>query len=469
MASTAYTWNVYFDLNSENANFKKIWANVAWTVSPDVDIFVEIKGPGNTSILTPNFSAAADIEIRSGDPSPQTWAGVDIPLDSDGNYNAGAYTVTFHVREGSVITPCAFAYTYAPLTNTDLDLTWKHDCFCGNITLVDASDYAGKTGFTLNSRSLTLIHPVIQGQPTIADQVTTTVLSLMSGFEYSNVTYTGKLTALLTKTTVNGLATFHDDISLALTETYTLHCDYDLNGLKTCILSALDGWNADALRLGGWGSQPKRSLDNYNKLVALIWSHDIAVKCQDFDNALVYYTSIKNLLNCACGCPSSEATGPVKMVFDCTLTQITGNQVTVKSSDGTVGVTQAILNCFELSIAPTAWTEITALETGWTNALGDEVRWRRNGFKQIEIYGQLLVGATATAVIAKDVWSGDNVPSLNLYPIPVFTTAGKSVGFLTTVKVGDKADLRITIDPAIGLPALDMFTLVFNGCWQLTQ
>jgi len=196
----------------------QVWAAFK-IVAPDGTIVKDIpSGFGLGNGLSP--SAYDLINIYA---APQTWTGIDIPVDSTGAFMKGIYTITtcikFQSLIGGVITASneVITYNFCPVSNTASSNATKLvrtlNCAGGIIKLDDLTTY---TGYTVTSHTLTITPPSVSLLPS----VTTSLYSLQTALSYTNASYGYGLTANGNKTT-------------AVTPVPTYDCTYEVKEFVT--------------------------------------------------------------------------------------------------------------------------------------------------------------------------------------------------------------------------------------------
>lgn len=271
----------------------------------DVNGQITIVGPDGQQFQT---GSPGDIVFPPG-----TNGVINIPLDSNGDYQEGTYAFTYV----TVVTGGVDAGTYSTTLSVDFcvetpeaQFTWLSDCYCEPVlTLTDATAYGS---WVISSRVLTLYPPNNAPQNT---PITGSGVTVNTG---STDVYAGLWAAGLETEVSRDYGTYTvTDIVSSLNETggnvnssvtYTLSCDLDVCSIRCCINAQYNRY-ITALQNGNV-PLANASKAVWEEMVALYSMIVQAVECGKTDNVNTYLSRIRLIGNCTEDCCSgSDSTG----------------------------------------------------------------------------------------------------------------------------------------------------------------
>lgn len=294
-----------FDLRAGETNYGKILV-VNSSLSPvgTEKAYVGIEGPtGTVKAIDP---LTADIDLGLSDNSLL----VDIPVDSEGEFITGIYTITVqevHPTYGNLV--YNYQFDFCPVLGSPA-LSFVTNCVCAKAVVTDATVYGDGGSVT---RTMTIIPPTIPGA-SAPTNIETSSASYTINLTHSNVKYQVNLEVELTQNPIEGILVL-EEISYA--EWFTVVCDYDLCGLISCVNQELSWLDAKAQTAGGYKNLPVAQFDRLIGIQKLLFKHNALVTCQDYAGVQAVYNELKALIDCSCGCNSNSAVGPQPLSSAC--------------------------------------------------------------------------------------------------------------------------------------------------------
>lgn len=264
----------------------------------NVNLYFTITSPAGVIYNTIGGTALALATDASG------TVKVNIPVDVNTALITGDYTILVRVVNQA-----------NPAQITDIEETWEFCTeekgavrFSGNcggplLQLFDQSNY---TGYSILSRTLTLAHPELEGIDTPPNESTTGAsIAVQPQYSGSTVIYTGTLTAAVKKTYAGASFTWEYCETWTGSGTYTFLCYYDLSGLANCYEREINRLQLKSKQVGGMKALTKSELDLMIALMSNWTLFHTAQSCGDTAKMEIYYTELKQLLNCNC-CSADE-------------------------------------------------------------------------------------------------------------------------------------------------------------------
>jgi hypothetical protein len=391
-----YIKSILFDIVSTSANYGKIVADITDTIPilGGRNVYYEISGPlsaiTGTLIYAPNFNVPNGfIDISNPTASMPI---ISIPLDSNGQFQEGQYTIKFYIQEVSnvaapqEIESSTFLLDVLKQGPNDCELRGKINvelnCHCYTMTITDATNYRGAT---IISRTLTIRPPAIPSNTPAPAPIVTAFPSYTLPFTHTNVTYTIGLYTIYETSFDNGSIIVREDLDASYSE--RVKCDFNLCSLIDCIRKEYNKLVGKMSNVGGWAYLLLNEQDWWllieNKIV-LLYQY---LNCKKWDKVDEIYAEIKKLIDCDCDCGGGNADTPIAVAPDCGgsggVTNITGsypievNQAGTSAiisldSSYTTGINNSIINLTNLvnamqasivNLQNTRLTNVTATNT----------------------------------------------------------------------------------------------------------
>lgn len=308
----ALFFNTKFECRSADADNGNIVITVDGEggVSPDWEVRVEIIGPSGETVRSKPVAADATLNDADSGVSVLTYP---IPIAGDGNYRPGTYEIRFHITNVGLASEIMFSdkYLFEPivapdnLSSTLIALKTSLNCLNGNLVVTDETDYGA---WTLDSRSIKIVHPSIPGVATPAD-TTDTDTEVDVTVTHINVTYVGQLIVTVHKqdasaTSIGGGHTnqmfqYH---TANLSEDVLVTCDNNLCQVLGCLEDKFAHLASEACSAGGWGNLSAYKRSNFEYVMHLLNLAKLFQSCGNSDKFKEYLGKAQTELNCDCGC-----------------------------------------------------------------------------------------------------------------------------------------------------------------------
>lgn len=352
------TFTIVFDTDVQSGTYGK------WVITDTTDYNGLGIAPANVSgAITLSYPDGTGRIGVSGDILPAvstTNNSLNIPLDSDGAFMEGTYTVTYQIVVTGNVTPGTYTssitFEYCKTLPSKPTLDTAVDCLCAELTVTDQTDLGNYTTVT---RSYTVTPPPNLGLSTQA--------FTSKQFTY-NLQYTGTHSIY-----VNVATTYTPATSVTVKERLVyanyevdVTCDIDLCGLRSCISKFTKNVVSQSNKKGGWDALPLELKEQSILINLYAENFELAVQCSNRDDITYYYNKIKDTLGCDCGCDSTTDNGNVRLTPICGSSS-SGNTVSVVSSDNSIDVTTSTVGTtttFDLGIAQ---SYITLISTNQSN------------------------------------------------------------------------------------------------------
>lgn len=275
--------------------------NIYWGVTGPLGQVLKVYDP-----LTP------DDNILNGQTS-QIF--LDIPLDTNGNYQAGTYTFQWKFDDtGAPMadpTEGTYSFEYAPVVTPgspvsgDATMAATYNCLNAKITVQDTTNIVG---YITTSRLISVLPPQIAGQPAPV-AVTSTNDLFETTFEWNNAPYQVSLLILRTLEEVTAGMTFYVRERLVANVTLDIICNTDLCDAAACLASEVTALDLLSCGVGGWANltatqKYKAEKALYYTVIALAYR-----QCGNFNKAAKWGAKADT---CDCGCTDATTGGGIE-------------------------------------------------------------------------------------------------------------------------------------------------------------
>lgn len=248
---------------------------------------------------------------------------VDIPLDSNGAYLGGTYSINIRFRNtGSLIfnlPPVTLDYEFCA-HNTPDSLLNSHvvtgetiSCVTGDLVARDSTDYATNV-FTLVSRLITIDPPPIDGRAdvtsaTVTAEITVTytnvVYPVLYAIQYSYNPFTDSFTGPGTEKTV----TVETLAGAIIQSDVNITCKNNSCATLACLQSYFEGLYNQACAAGGWSRLTASASGNFNLAMTYTNLAAMQLACGNVAKYSELLNLAKDLIDdCGCGCTDCTET-----------------------------------------------------------------------------------------------------------------------------------------------------------------
>lgn len=301
-------YGIVFELRSGEANYGKIVVtNENPFATGQEEVFIQITSPDGELIKEFDFDNA-DL-VLDGGPTEYT---IDIPETSDDDWMAGTYLVEISEQQAGdpgVYTNETYEFYWSALELTAA-IGFSANCVCGKLTVTDETAYGTST---IIERTMKIIPPYIAGQDAPTPTESSTATTIIS-FGYANVKYQTILQVSVERVIIDGVTSNEE---FTKTQWNDVVCDYDFCGLLACVRTEYTRIQNLATQKGGIKHIAAHELDVWLKLNRDFQLHNAYITCGDYAAAQALYETIKDDLNCQCGCGSASSGEPVAISPAC--------------------------------------------------------------------------------------------------------------------------------------------------------
>lgn len=409
-----YTKSILFDFVSTSPNYGKIVASITDTVpiSGGRNVYYEISGPltsiTGTFLYEPDF-LNPDGFVDLTNPTA-TMPIVDVPIDSNGEFQEGQYTIKFYLREVSnpsapqEIEASTFTLDILKQGPVDCELRGNIDvvlnCHCYTMTVTDRTNYRNST---IVSRQITIRPPAIPSTAPAPAPITTTFSTISIPFTHSNVDYGIGLYVVYENSFDNGSIIVREDIDANITE--HVECDFNLCAILSCIDKEYAKLIAKMKGLGGWALLPIPDQDwwllveNYMELLQNY------LLCENWAKVDEMYAKIKALTGCDCGCGGGNANSPVPVSPSC----------------GGSGAVTNIVGSYPINVNQSGTTAIVSLDAAYTTGIANAITNLQNTIAGINtaitnLQNSRLTNITTATPTFLQITAAGTVRNINFLP-----------------------------------------------------
>ena len=300
-----------FETRKGNANDGKIVATFHDDIGSSVTPFtIGLGVVSPTGVVISNVLVNVAVLAIGG---TQTLT-IDIPLDSAGDYLSGNYALEFsyYNADSSESDVLEATYLYTPKHSPDhttsslVTMTTTVDCDAETLVAKDTTEYGDVTRLT---RLITIT------QPAIADETpsTTTNAQLTETLTYTLVTYSSLLEVSFEYDAVE-ISEGFDLISRGSAALYAedfIDCDPKICNLVKCLASKFNALKNKSERVGGWSGLSAQDQSNFAYASTLVNLAQMLRNCGKYAAAKPYVDEAADILNCDCGCTSTNTPTPL--------------------------------------------------------------------------------------------------------------------------------------------------------------
>lgn len=187
------------------------------------------------------------------------------------------------------------------------------DCTSKIGSYTDTTVYPTDAGI---SRSLIITPPKLSGSTPAL--ITATTATKTFAITHGNVNYFAQFESTY-ETFISDETNVFVTLSgaLYLNTSAKVECTGSLCNLKSCINSIFSNIATKIKKQGGWIHLSKKDQDTFALLSTHITLHNMYVKCNDTDAALIEYNAIKEIVDCDCDCGcDDEGDAPYELEGD---------------------------------------------------------------------------------------------------------------------------------------------------------
>ena len=277
----------------------------------DFNIYWGVTGPLG-QVLKAYDAGTPDDNIANGQTSAII---VDIPLDTNGKYQAGTYTFQWKYEDtgapGADPTEGTYSFEYAPVVapgspvSGEATMTATFNCLNAKITVQDSTNVVD---YITVSREISVLPPQVAGQPAPVAETSTNDL-FETTFLWNNAPYQVGLTVLRTLVEDVTQMQFYVREKLVANKTLDIVCNTDLCDAATCLATEVTALESLSCGVGGWAnltaiqkSKAERAL--YYTVIALAYR-----QCGNFNKAAEWAAKADT---CDCGCSGTAVDGGIE-------------------------------------------------------------------------------------------------------------------------------------------------------------
>lgn len=233
-----------------------------------------------------------DIRVSVSTTSQQT---ISLPLDGNGDVEAGLYTIEYSVYNNSTLETYTLTNTYTfDFTAPTVKITQISNCITPLFTSTDSTDYTVNETLPTIVRTHTLYYPngsAGQGSPETGSAVTLTTSTFYNG------TQTTTISSVLTYTFDDGLVVI---TTVTGVQEFVVDCTW-ICAIYCCIRSLEQ--QMETLRTTGSNDVLYRELTlKFAQVMGLVVLAKTAIECGKSDDVNDILTTIKDIANCTDDC-----------------------------------------------------------------------------------------------------------------------------------------------------------------------
>jgi hypothetical protein len=202
----------------------------------------------------------------------------------------------------------------SPDTADTGDFTATVNCRAATVTFEDETDYTDWD--SVSSRTISVQPPTIPGSAAPA-AVTSSTTTVEEEFEYTNVVYTGTLTAVRTRTVTVDSWDFQENDSVRSSATADIDCGQGVCEILPCLDAKFNEVYNEACTNGGWHKVSDTKIRNLQVLTIMLNAYDLHSRCGNTASAQGYLDKIQSTFgeSCACGCADGTNTNSAPKAY----------------------------------------------------------------------------------------------------------------------------------------------------------
>lgn len=278
---------------------------------------VEFKIVDPTGVVVRDYPGTPDYTVPMSPPGGYVLAVTEDIPQSSGDWVRGTYTLYAEIDPSvGAATIYSESFYFDPANDPNGDtvrgsdgnyigvLTGEADCRTAEVTFTDDTDH---TGWTIDSRLITVQPPLIPGEAAPSTE-TTTDADITLNFGYTGVTYEGTLVVERSDSTVVDEWEFTQSETVEASASVEVDCGRGICDILPCLDSRFESAYNKACQNGGWSKVPATELATLTALINMGFMYYMHSECGDYEKAHTYKTRIDQITggNCGCGCSGDE-------------------------------------------------------------------------------------------------------------------------------------------------------------------
>lgn len=288
-------------------------------------VYFTIIAPDDSTIYeASDLGGTGDIVVPFGNTVVEGYA---IPLDSNGEYMAGGYTIQVWTKLVSDIVPIPDAemvvdafYPYHPhnvpttTANSNVITVETLSCITGLLKGRDATDYDTQE-FTLVDRTLTIEPPAIDGRADVVDTDTDVQIVVAYANIAYPITYNVSYYYDIVTGSVSPSVVIRSFAGVLKTVNVNVDCGGNLCSVLNCFKTYMDGLRSKAVAAGGFHRLPGDTIANYELIIGYLTLAFGFKSCGNTAAQIAAIDEAEVLLGaCGCNCAECSNTDPIPFV-----------------------------------------------------------------------------------------------------------------------------------------------------------